>query len=235
MRERYVFSGLAAILAGIGGWVVAVSYALQPPEQRVPTDVIRFLQSFAHHSLAREISYAAFAIAALFGLAVIPALYRELKEDRPGFYQWTGGLAFLGFAVTAVGNLRALTFKPYMAGVLSSSADGAKGFLAWIDPLLAMDPWGWLGGAGVGLWMIASSVIAMRRELLSLPHGLIGILAGLCYCLSSLATAVGNTNLSQILAPLALILLAPVWYVWLGVRMIRQSAYRAVPVPVLKG
>ncbi len=214
------------MLLGLTYLGVTVSFTFEPPEQQLPNDTILFLQSFAQHPMAREIFYVCFALGAFLAFAVIPAVFRMLKPVHEGLAQWTAGLAYLGFAAVALGNCRAFAEKPLMAAMLAPGDGVTKTILRTIDPLLVVDPTGWLGRAGVGLWVLTAALLCWRRKLLPRLLCVVGVVVALCYWATMLAAATERMHFgtAMVVAAGSLTIISPIWYIWLGVELRKRMS-----------
>ena len=86
----------------------------------------------------------------------------------------------------------------------------------------SLDPQGWLGFGAVGLWVLVVSLLALRVGAWPTPLAYIGIATALAYWLIVAGFVFNQETLFTIGAALGGILLAPLWYIWAGLRL-RQA------------
>ena len=192
-------AGAAAVVVGIGGFLYSVAFVI----------------------LARSAPATGAFLAALFlllggvlAIEVLAAVYRRLREVDPGF-------ALVGFMFGFAGALGSAIHGAYdLANILHAPAALPA------DVPNAVDPRGLLtfGMAGVGLFVVA--------KLMSRGGGFPRRLAWLGYLSAVLLVVIYLGRLIVldatsvlILAPAALegFIVNPVWYVWLGVTLVRRS------------
>jgi len=213
--------GLAALYLA-AAYIVAMPYFLlfvKYPDASDPVEKVNMLMS--HHDSLRImhlITYVVFGIV----LAVLAlTLHARLRRGAPALSQ----------AATVVGSIWAvmlvasgLTFNAGMAAVVDLHATSpAQAVSAWQAIESVADGLGSSGGELLGgLWVLLVSVAAMRAA--ALPKALIwcGVAVG----------AAGVLSVVPVLADLAYVfgLLQIVWFVWLGIVMLRTASRHVVPV-----
>ncbi len=214
--------GLAALYLA-AAYIVAMPYFLvlvKYPDASDPVEKVNMLMS--HHDSLRImhlITYVVFGIV----LAVLAlTLHASLRRGAPA----------LSHAATVVGSIWAvmlvasgLTFNAGMAAVVDLHATSpAQAISAWqaIEPVA--DGLGSSGGELLGgLWVLLVSVAALRGAALPKVLNWCGVAVG----------AAGVLSVVPVLADLAYVfgLLQIVWFVWLGIVMLRTASRHFVPVP----
>lgn len=145
---------------------------------------------------------------------------------------WTGWPAVLAllvgagalFAIALVGPLtaRAASTSPWVraARILALFGLSVQVFVAAVFPFLVAtgqvslveDPGHWLSFAGLGVWLLALNVVALRSRVWPRPTSIAGILAGAAACLVPVAFA-ANTGLAVVvLVCVAGGLALPAWF-----------------------
>lgn len=215
--------GLCSILVGALYVLLGATYVLLPPEQQAGGRPDDFYRSFAQSPTLSMINYWAFALAAVFALGALPAITESVRSVNEGWARWTSNLAYLGFAVTAIDFFRNIALQParaaaYVAGDASvRSVLGAPTFAAGLDSN------GWLGFGGVGLWVLVTSLLAMRSKLWPNTLAYVGAGVGVLYTLVCVSLVFDISALTQIVAALGGVVAAPIWYIWVGTRL-RKAA-----------
>ena len=88
----------------------------------------------------------------------------------------------------------------------------------------SLDPQGWLGFGAVGLWVMVVSLLALRVGAWPTLLAYIGLATALAYWLIVAGFVFNQETLFTIGAALGGILLAPLWYIWAGLRL-RQAGW----------
>lgn len=214
--------GTCAILVGISYIVVGGNYLLMPAEQRVGGDFVQLLVSLAQNSMPATIQWWAFALGAVLALAVVPAISESVRSVNEGWERWTSKLAFLGFAVLAINNLRLMSLLPERAAAYMAGDAATKVAIEMSGPF-SLDPQAWLGFGAVGLWVLVVSLLALRGDIWPKPLVYVGIATTVAYWLVVAGFALSIEPLVAIAAGLGGLILAPIWYIWLGLRLRREN------------
>lgn len=217
------FGGLCSILVGALYVLLGATYVLLPPEQQAGGAPDAFYRSFAQSSTLNMINYWAFALAAVFALGALPAITESIRSVNEGWARWTSNLAYLGFAVTAIDFFRNIALQPDRAAAYVSGDASVQAVLAAPTFLAGLDSQGWLGFGGVGLWVLMTSMLAMRSKLWPSTLAYVGIAAAVLYFLVVVSLVFNLATLLQIVAALGGVVAAPIWYIWVGMRL-RKAA-----------
>lgn len=212
--------GLFAILLGISYILIGVIYLMLPGDQRAGGDL--FYASVVRDPTLISIYYLIFALGAVLALGVLPAIAESVRSQHEGWTHWATNLAYLGFAVTAIDFFRIWSIQTYRASAFVASDASAR---AAIDATAqGLDPQGWLGFGGVGVWVLVVSLLAMRANTWPRPLSYIGIAVAVLYWLVVVSNVFGIDILLSIVAGLGGIVLAPIWYIWVGLLLRRPGA-----------
>jgi hypothetical protein len=203
--------------------LLGATYVLLPPEQQAGGAPDAFYRSFAQSSTLNMINYWAFALAAVFALGALPAITESIRSVNEGWARWTSNLAYLGFAVTAIDFFRNIALQPDRAAAYVSGDASVQAVLAAPTFLAGLDSQGWLGFGGVGLWVLMTSMLAMRSKLWPSTLAYVGIAAAVLYFLVVVSLVFNLATLLQIVAALGGVVAAPIWYIWVGMRL-RKAA-----------
>ncbi|MCX6035490.1 MAG: hypothetical protein NTV38_11035 [Chloroflexi bacterium] len=130
----------------------------------------------------------------LGGFGVLPAIWRQVKEDEAGWSIWLTALAFLGLSAEGLNYIG-------KANIDSS----------------------WLPFGGLSAWAVRMNIIGIRARCWPIGMGVLGIVSGLLLFAAILAnTLVPNNIVNTLSAGLGAVVLYPAWLVWMGIRMLRR-------------
>ncbi len=217
------FGGLCSILVGALYILVGATYVLLPPEQQIGGAADAFYRSFAKSSTVNMINYWALALTAVFALGALPAITESVRSVNEGWARWTSNLAYLGFAVTAIDWFRNMALQPARAAAYVAGDASVQAVLAAPTFGAILDANGYLAFGGVGLWVLVTSLLALRSKMWPNTLAYVGIALSVLYTLVSVSLVYDNAALLQIVAALGGVVAAPVWYIWVGMRL-RKAA-----------
>lgn len=227
MKDNSVakLGGLCAILVGAAYLVIGITYFLIPEAQQSGSTE-DFLKSFAVNPTAQMVSYWAWALGALAALAAVPAIAELVRPVNEGLVRWATTLAQLGFAVTAVNYFTQLTVLPWRAAdfvCVQCPTNVVQTAMAYNQNLLGLDPQGWLGLGAVGMWIMVISLLALRNNALPRYLAFAGVASGLAYWLLLAGRVLENSLLVAVVAVLGGIVLGPLWYIAVGLKLWRSD------------
>jgi len=192
--------GLCAILLGISYIVFGVIFLLLPADQQPGSDLALFYPSIVRDPTLIGLYYLIFALGAVLALGALPAISEAVRPLSEGWTRWASNLAYLGFAVTAIDFFRFWGVQGYRASVF---VGGDPSTQAAIDALSqGLDPQGWLGFGGVGVWVLVVSLLARRAGLWPKMLSYIGMAVAVMYWLVVVANLFGIGLLLSIVAGL---------------------------------
>ena len=88
----------------------------------------------------------------------------------------------------------------------------------------SLDPQGWLSFGAVGLWLLVVSLLALRAGTWPKLLAYVGIATAVAYWLVVAGFVFNQETLFTIAAALGGVILAPIWYIWAGLRLRRAGA-----------
>jgi hypothetical protein len=230
--------GTCSILAGVTLVVVGVVELLLPPDQQVDPYTCRgvcadtFLTSLAHTSTLQVAGLGLLALYCLLAIAAVLAISASVRAVNDGWVRWTSALAIIGLALNAIDALRAAALFPAKASAYVQGDAAVKAALTVPGALWSSDPQGWFKFGVFGFWVLVVSVLALRG--ISDPDQRLGTwpkplaFAGIGVALASWLVVVEEVTQAQSQSLLAipgvigLAILAPIWFIWLGLRL-RQA------------
>lgn len=219
--------GMCAILLGISYILVGITFMFDTV-RTAPTRH-EFLMRFAQNPPARLLNHAFFLIGAILALGAIPAISQIVRKDNEGWVRWATNVAYLGIVVTALTHIEFLTLTPLNARLYASGDEFARTvFLA--SPRQGTDISGWLRYGCLGIWMLIIVVLAWRHAALPRLLVYLGILGAVLYILipvSSLLPDQLHVTVETVAAGLGGIVLAPIWFLWIGALLYRSQRARA--------
>jgi hypothetical protein len=215
--------GTCSILTGVALLGVAVVYLFLPPEQQDACHCPdKLLTSLAHASTLYVVEYGLYTLYALLAIAAVLAISVSVRALHDGWVRWTSTLAIIGTAVTAIDALRRASLDPARATAYVQGDAAVKVALTVPGALQGLDPQGWLKFGAVGLWFLVVSLLALRGGTWPKPLVAVGIGVALVAWLSVVGEVVQTAALFVILAGVGGLILIPLWYIWLGLRL-RQA------------
>ncbi len=213
--------GFCSILLGVSYVLIGVLFLLLPPDQKPGSDPAAFYPSIAQSPTLDSIYNLVFALGAVLALGAVPAISEGVRSLHEGWVRWTTNLAFLGFAVTAIDFFRVWAFQPSRA-VAFVAGDASTRAAIQATPQ-GLDPQGWLGFGGVGAWVLVVSLLALRGSTWPKPLAYLGIAVAILYWLVVVSLVFNIGLLLSIVAGLGGVILAPIWYIWVGLRLQQAS------------
>jgi uncharacterized protein DUF4386 len=214
--------GNCSILLGILYLVIGITYLLLPADQKQTSATDKFLLSFAQNPTTQMLQFWEFALSGLIGIAVVLAVSESVRSANEGWVRWTSTLAVIGFAVVAISNFRNIAFQPGRATAYLKGDAVTKTVIELGGPF-GLDPQGWLGFGAVGLWVLVVSLLALRAGTWPKLLTYIGIATAIAYWLIIAGFVSNQETLFTIGAALGGIVLAPIWYIWAGLRLRQVS------------
>ena len=217
--------GSCSLLLGISYLVGAVVYLLLPPDQQDAAGIPpgRFLASLAHTSTLSMVFYGILAVGSLWGIAAVLAISQSVRSPNDGWVRWTSTLAIIGFAVSAVDWFRRLALDPAWAAAYVQGDAAVKAALTVPGALQGLDPQAWLRFGAVGVWILVVSLLALRGGAWPKPLAYVGIAGTLTYWLIVLSNVLQIQLFTAIVAGVGGVILLPIWYIWLGLRLLRAG------------
>ena len=217
------FGGICSILVGISYIVIGITFLLGPVEQRPGANSAEFLISFAQNPLMSILMYWAFALSAVFAIAAVLAVSEMVLPLSEGWVRWTKNLAIIGFTVTALGNFRSLAYYPTMAATYATGDAMTKAAIEASQYVFDLDPNGWLIFGGVGLWFLVVNLLALSENSWPKILSYVGIAGAIAYWLV-VAGYVFQMYILISVAAAASIVVAPIWYIWAGLTLQKETS-----------
>ena len=213
--------GTCSILLGISYVLVAVIYIVMPAEQKDAAGISpeAFLESLAQNSTLYIVGGLVFALGSLLGIAAVLAISERVRSVNEGWVRWTSTLAIIGFAVNAIDSFRRIALDPARATAYVKGDAAIRAALTVPSAQPGLDPQAWLRLGAVGLWVLVVSLLALRVDIWPKPLTYLGIAVTIVYWLIVASNFLQIQLFTAIVAGVGLVILTPIWYIWLGLRL----------------
>jgi hypothetical protein len=162
------------------------------------------------------------ALGALFALAAIPDIAQRYRTLNEGWVDWTRNLALVGFVATAVTEFTLFARWAALANAYVQGDASTRAAIA-AEPLLLLDPQGWLTFGAVGVFIFTVSWLSLRNNALPKVLGFTGLAAGLMFWLTVAGFITQNEILITLAAGLGGVVLAPLFFIWMGLLHLRTE------------
>ena len=225
MEEKSVvkLGGVCSVIVGILYVLIGVTFLLVPAEQQGGIDdIVMFLPSFHQNPTAMTLLYVEFALGALLAIAAVPAITGLVRTVNEGWARWTSNLAFLGFALVAIYYFQMIAIAPSQAAAFVAGDASTKAALAVPT---GVDPQFLLRYGVIGLWILVISILALKGKMLPTMLSVVGIVAAVLYWVLAVNDALGvATVVRPILAIAGGVIAGPVWFIWIGIRLLKATS-----------
>jgi hypothetical protein len=215
--------GTCSILLGISYAVFGVTYLLDPTIKTASQ--AEFYVAYAAHPTMYVASSLALALGAILALAVIPAVAERLRTVDEAWVRWASNVAYLGFAVTALANVSVIVVYHARATAYVRGDEITRA--AVVAPSYALDPTGWFPLGCVGMWFLVINLLGLRGGAWPRPLAYLGLAGGVLYWCALAGNLFGIPLLFQLAAGLGGVILAPIWFAWVGLILRRPATAAA--------
>ena len=221
----YKLGGVCSVLVGISYVIIGITVLLESRALTVENNAQAPILFWESNRAVLLSQYWAMALGAVFALAVIPAVSEKVRNLGEGWVRWTSTLATLGFAVTILDNYWAIVMTPRLAITYQTGDQALRSALTAPGAAQFIDIQGWLGYGAVGLWVLVISLLALRGNVLPRLLAYLGVAVAIAYFLVVVTMVFPDVRgIILIIAALGGILLAPLWYGWMGLVLYRNSS-----------
>ena len=220
-NSMYRLGGACSILLGVVSVLIGITYLLLPAEQKLGMRAPDLLPSFVQNPTLLTLQSIELSLAGVFGLAVVPAMASLVGPIDEGWVTWVSILAYVGFGVSAVSNLIDVARLPGIAAAYVAGDASTKAALApvWRSTLDWMGIWQY---GAVGVWILVTSLCALRGNLLPRTLAFLGIVVAIIQALVPIAFIFKLPALITIVAVIGGVA-GIIWYIWLGVALRRHA------------
>lgn len=149
-----------------------------PPDlQPLAASPDRYIPAEARRDFAEAFARAIFALGSLLAFAAVPAISRRVRRGDDDLLAWTSALAYVGLAALVVTELRRATILPLLGDAYVGGDATLRAAILVTERATPVEPFGWLGFGGVGLWVFVASALAIRRGIRPRALAVVGIAA----------------------------------------------------------
>jgi hypothetical protein len=169
-----------------------------------------------------------FSLGSLLAIAAVQAISDCVRSGNEGWVRWTSTLAIIGFAVNAIDSFRRIAMDPARATAYVTGDAAVKAALNVPGATVGLDPGAWLRFGAVGLWILIVSIQILRTGTFPRLLAYVGIALTIADWLIAASNSLNIQLFTAIISGVGLIILAPIWYVWLGLklRMLVEDPHR---------
>jgi hypothetical protein len=215
--------GVSAILIGLLNIVIVIYVVAATGAQRY--DPIESITYFSENPLGLSVAWIVFSASAVLAYTVIPAVH-DLVGAR--YRDWARAATIYGIVGFTVLGVWAITLTRTAPDLATRFVNGDEmtrtAVLAmWLPEI---DPDGWFSFGGIGTWLIVMNVLALRGRRLPPWHALAGVVLGIGHWATVIAAATEFEPLNLFASGVGA-LLYPVWFIWLGILLLRGIALPA--------
>lgn len=200
-RSFEPFAGYCAILAGVSGFLYAVAF---------------LIIAASNPELGSTLSALLLLLLGLFSTATLTALYERLRGVDPTTALWAFLLGSVGAFGAAIHGGYDLAVAIHPVSVANALANAPS----------QTDPRGLLTFGLAGLGLLVVSWLIVRSDLFPRGLGYLGFASALLLIVLYLGRLIVLSATSPIILVPAIVngfLLNPLWYVWLGVVLVRGA------------
>ncbi len=218
-RSFVRIGGLAGVFLALTAWLAVVEYyALVPVAQQTPLfgtrDAGAYVASLVTESRGLQIFNGLYALIAFWALVATVAAYYRLRANGEAwafFGTFVGAFASAGTIVASVGDVAHIRYLA-TATVIVSLGEAPN----------AVNPLGVVNFALTGLWFLIAAALMWRGGFPRLLAAL-GVVAFADLLAGFIASLAGATSLATIAAIVAGAAGGPIFWLWLGVLLWRDS------------
>jgi hypothetical protein len=219
--NEHRLGGTLSIAIGVLYVLLGVTFLLSPASGS--QDYATVLPAFADQPVTYLLYGIVAALIGLLAIGFVPVLSKYVGSEESAFLRWMMYLALLGFAVEAVDQLRSLNLLPYLSRMYVFGDENIKSAVLASQPLRFIDTLCIFRFGFVGLWIAVVNIHGLRSGKLNRVLAVIGILGSTLLVM----TMIGNLSASfivMVVGAVAAIVVAPIWYIWTGVSLLRGKA-----------
>ncbi len=217
--------------AGVGAicaWALAVLqalaslvYLLLPAALRVGVPGATVLPAYHHDPGLLPLEFTLLALVGVVGIGVVPAVSAQTESlpmaGSAGWQPWPRWATPSPPRDTSSRSRASpRSPMPMSQGILLPRPP------CWPLGAVRLDPQGFWQFAAVGVWIIVVSVLALQRKQ-TLLLAYLGLVVGVLYCLTPIGVIQANSSLLNGLVATVGVVLATIWYAWMGLELWRLA------------
>lgn len=221
------WAGVLAMACGVAYLATGALFFFDPSRVEEAGSTA-YWEILAEARFGRTAFVAAFACTGLFALGVVAPIGRLLRSRGGGLIHWAAVLAYLGFGVNTVGYVRLLGGESRRAAAFATGDPAVRDAIQSFS--LVLDADGWLTFGGVGVFFVIINAVALRDGSWPRPLALIGLASAVASWTALGGFVFDNDALLSVAAGLGGVVLAPIWWIWIG-----RILWLEVPLPANQG
>jgi hypothetical protein len=183
-----------------------------------------FWPSFAEQPTSGYIQSIVFAVIALLVLGLIPIVTKLAGGEISWFLRWMMLLGMLGYVVHAVEEIRTMALATRIADAYVEGDSATKSAIAALG-LQHLDPLHIFKFGLVGLWILVVNLYGLAKKTLPVVLCIVGVIGAVAFWID----LVGNVFQAVVLvttASITAIILGPIWFIWMGVLVMKKTQVR---------
>lgn len=209
------FGGVSALIVAILSLLYAIFFLLVTPRST---------------TLGTLGSASTFAISGFFSLAAYVALYRRVQHHHPDIALW----ALLLGASTSIATVLHGTYEALLFNRLAVTTGADSTMLALVQTLpTQINPMGLMSFGVVGIASYAWGWLLLRSNAFEQLLGYLGLLNALLLLTLFIAYVGGIQPLVLLAGGLTSVVVGPIWWTLLGIRLLKAPAVGAGSIQVL--
>ena len=206
---------LSSIFVGVSYILISLTYFILPKEQLSTEGEAfgTFLESLAKSSYVFKLQMWLFALGSMFAIASVLAIYNYFKHLNPAWIHWTSYLAIIGFSIIMIMSFSTQIYIPELAKRYVTSSES-------VQSVIKTRGFGfndWMGFSLIGFWMTVVNILGFKNKIWPKFLCFVGFTCGLSYLLVGVGLMLSLSVLISISAGISGFLLAPIWYIIVGV------------------
>jgi len=160
-RRTIRVGGILCFLVAASYAVELVSYLLIPDSALDTSSVGPYLSAVVENRILFTALWGSQAVASLFALGVVPAVWLNLRHTESGWLVWFSALGLLGIALTALDYSHLVSMVPFEAQVWATADEAVQQMIAG-DFFHLSASGDFMKMTPIGVWLVSVSAIGRR-------------------------------------------------------------------------
>lgn len=221
MRDKSLLKlgGVCCVFVGIGYALIGILYLIDPVQRA--QDEMEYFALIAQNPISHIALHVTTVLMTAFALGAIPAISQLVRSENEGWVHWTTNLVYLGSAILAMENSRALDIQPALGQAFATGDPMTLAALEVVEPLQSLAQKWFLFGIQA-LWLSTINLIALRKGLWPRSLACLGVVLAIACWLVPVGELLNIALLYNIAAALGGAILSPIWFIWMGLTLRRR-------------
>jgi hypothetical protein len=225
-RQVVKLGGRMALGLGAIYLLIGLTYFMVPPAQLKGFSP-DFWPSLAEAPAWRRIFQFAQAMGAALGVAVVLGIREYSEKENEAWLGWTSVLAYIGYALGIIDNVRSFQLERLQSVIYVAAEPAVKASIVANAAIYNLDSMGVLGFGAVGLWVLVSSRTLAAAGKIPAALGWLGLATAVLMGMVVIGFATMNTAFLSVAAGLGGFVVAPSYFIWLGLSLNKASGKMA--------